>query len=63
MNRYRCPLGKMLPVPMDAEKVKKEGWADHRILVIALDDKRLDFFQRETVKQIGDKLYGTEKRK
>lgn len=61
MNRYRCPLGKLLPVSMDAEKVKREGWADHRILVISLDDKRLDYFQRETVKQIGEKLYGTEK--
>lgn len=61
MNRYRCPLAKLLPVSMDAEKVKREGWADHRILVISLDDKRLDYFQRETVKQIGDKLYGTEK--
>jgi hypothetical protein len=47
---------------MDTEKVKQDGWQDQGILVIAVDDKRLDFFQRETVKQIGDKLYGTTKR-
>ncbi len=58
---YRCPLGKLQPVSIDTEKVKQNGWRDHAILVISADDKRLDYFQREAVKQIGEKLYGTTK--
>ena len=55
---YRCPLGKLQPVSMDTEKVKQNGWREQGILVISQDDTRLDFFQREAVKQIGNQLYG-----
>lgn len=57
-NRYRCPLGSLQPTKMDAEQVKREGWREQGILVVSATDERLDFFQRETVKQIGEKLYG-----
>lgn len=59
---YRCPLAKLLPETMDAEKVKREGWNDQKILVVALDDNRLDVIDREFVKQIGEKLYGAKRK-
>jgi hypothetical protein len=62
-DRYRCPLGKLQPGNPDPEDVKREGWQEQEILVVSLRDKRLDFFQREFVKQIGEKLYGTTKSK
>lgn len=58
LSAYRCPLGAAQPASMDAEKVKREGWQDERILVVALNDDRLDFVERELVKQLGDRLYG-----
>lgn len=57
-DRYRCPLGRLLPTKPDPEQVKREGWREQEILVVSLNDERLDFFQREFVKQIGEKLYG-----
>ena len=59
----QCPLGKCLPVPIDAEAVKREGWNRQGILVVSRDDTRLDWVQRETVKQIGNRLYGERKAK
>ncbi len=55
---YRCPLGKIQSEPMDTEKIKRDGWVDQGILVVDVADPRLDFFQRETVKQIGNQLFG-----
>jgi hypothetical protein len=57
-QRYRCPLAKVLPEQLDVEAVKRQGWREQRILMVAESDERLDYFQREFVRQIGDKLYG-----
>lgn len=57
----QCPLGKCLPVPIDAEAVKRDGWMKQGILVVSRDDQRLDWVQRESVRQIGDMLYGERK--
>ena len=54
----QCLLGKCQPVPIDAEAVKRDGWNRQGILVVSRDDQRLDWVQRETVRQIGDMLYG-----
>ena len=54
----QCPLGKCQPVPIDAEAEKRDGWEKQGILVVSRDDTRLDWVQRESVKQIGDMLYG-----
>ena len=40
------------------EKVKRDGWRDQGILVIAEDDQRLTWPERELVRQLGAKLYG-----
>ena len=57
----QCPLGKCQPQPIDAEAIKREGWIEQCILVVKHDDTRLDWVQRETVRQIGDRLYGERK--
>lgn len=55
---YKCPLGNFQPKEMDKEAVKQRGWNDDGILVVHKDDVRLDWAQRETVRQIGNQLYG-----
>lgn len=40
------------------EQVKREGWREQGVLVIAEDDPRLTWPERELVKQLGSKLYG-----
>lgn len=57
-QRYRCALARVMPEQLDVEQLKRDGWRQQRILVVAESDARLDFFQREFVRQIGEKLYG-----
>lgn len=54
----RCALAKLLPSGTDTEKVKRDGWRDHQILVVNLNDPRLDFVERQMVQQLGETLYG-----
>jgi len=42
----------------DPEQVKRQGWREQGVLVIAEDDRRLTWPERELVKQLGAKLYG-----
>ena len=68
MNRHlpgsprepRCALGRLVPTSVGAEPIKAASWRDHRLLVVALDDPRLGWADRELVRTIGDKLYGTQ---
>lgn len=46
-----------------AEQVKQDGWRDQGVLVIAIDDQRLTWPERELVRQLGQKLYGPLRRK
>jgi len=59
MSDYRCPLGTIQPVPMDIERIKADAWENDGILVIRVNDPRLNWAEQEQVKQLGDKLYGT----
>jgi hypothetical protein len=55
---YRCALARLQPDPRpDPEQIKREGWRDQQILVES--DDRLDFVEREFVKRIGERLYGS----
>ncbi|MFN3327031.1 MAG: hypothetical protein ACK5AZ_26355 [Bryobacteraceae bacterium] len=56
--RYRCPLGRLQPESMDVEAVKRRGWREQHLLVVSLDDARLDWMERELIRQIGERLYG-----
>ena len=42
----------------DAEQVKRDGWQDQGVLVVAENDQRLTWPERELVRQLGCKLYG-----
>ena len=55
---YRCPLGRVQPETTDLETMKQRGWRDQHILVVNADDERLDWMERELVRQIGERLYG-----
>jgi hypothetical protein len=41
------------------DDVKREGWRDHGLLAVSVDDERLSWPERELVRQLGEKLYGT----
>lgn len=58
-QRYRCPLGRLIPDRPDVEAAKQSGWREQHILVVAEDDTRLDFVERELIRRIGERLYGT----
>lgn len=42
----------------DPEAVKREGWQGMGVLAVSVDDARLDWPEREVVRQIGNRLYG-----
>lgn len=52
----QCALGSV--AGYDADKVKRDGWISHGILVVCPDDPRLTHPQREMVIDIGLRLYG-----
>jgi hypothetical protein len=45
----------------DPEQIKREGWMQEGVLVVKQDDQRLNWPERELVKQLGEKLYGKRK--
>ena len=40
------------------DQVKREGWREQGVLVVAANDERLTWPERELVRQLGEKLYG-----
>lgn len=56
---YRSPLGRMQPERMDIEAMKQRGWREEHILVVSDSDSRLDFVERELIRRIGERLYGS----
>lgn len=57
-GRYWSPLGRMIPETMDVEDVKRRGWHEDRIIVIDMNNDRMDFVEREIFKAWADKRYG-----
>ena len=41
-----------------ADEIKREGWREQGILVMAAEDRRLTWPEREPVRQLGEKFYG-----
>jgi hypothetical protein len=58
MRELRSYLGSHQSGPIDAEAEKRTGWRKHGILVVAEQDPRLTWPERELVRQLGAKLYG-----
>jgi len=40
------------------DEVKRQGWKEQGVLVVAVDDHRLTWPERELLRQLGEKLYG-----
>ena len=45
------------------EQVKREGWREQGVLVIAENDDRLTWPEREMIRQLGEKLYGDNRKR
>lgn len=58
----RCALGKPIPDTIDTEELKHDAWTNHRILVAAIDDPRINWIERQILQTIGDKLFGRVRR-
>lgn len=58
----RCALARIIAEPMDKDTIKREGWQQQQILVVSLDDTRLGMIDREFVRQLGERLYGQQRR-
>lgn len=43
---------------VQTDKIKRDGWQQQGVLVIAADDPRLFWPEREFVRQLGTRLYG-----
>ena len=54
----RCPLGSIQPIQMDAEGIKRTAWQMQSILVVSIDDWRLDFVDRQFIERIAGRIYG-----
>ena len=57
-QHYCSSLGRLQPDVQDLDTIKQRGWRDQHILVVSSDDERLDWMERELVRQIGERLYG-----
>ena len=55
---YRCPIGRVQPVAVDSEALKRDGWREQHILVVSERDERLDLVEREIIRRLGERLYG-----
>lgn len=58
-SQPRSPLGALQSEQVDKDALKAGAWRNQRILVIAENDHRLTWPERESVKQLGERLYGS----
>ena len=45
----------------EADELKRDGWHAMGVLVVASNDQRLTWPERELVRQLGKRLYGKRK--
>ena len=43
------------------DRIKQDGWRMQGVLVVSEDDQRMTWPERELVRQLGEKLYGSRK--
>lgn len=63
MKSLPCALSRLMPTGDAAERAKRLGWLNNKILVVALDNRRLTSAQRAAVLDIGRTLYEEPKGK
>jgi hypothetical protein len=44
------------------ETVKEDGWREQGLLAVSVDDQRLTWPERELIRQLGEKLYGKNRK-
>jgi hypothetical protein len=54
----RCALGKLIQSTVDTESLKHDAWTNHRILVAAIDDPRINWIERQVLEGIAQRIYG-----
>lgn len=57
-NQPRCTLARFIPTSPDTDQIKKEAWANERILVIQAEDNRLTWIERQVIEAIGNRING-----
>jgi hypothetical protein len=57
MGELRSQLGRHQPRSLAVEAAKRAGWREHGILVVAEQDPRLTWLERELIRQLGARLY------
>ncbi len=63
MTELRSYLGRLQARPIDPDLEKRLGWSKHGILVVAEEDARLTWPERQLIRQLGEKLYGERQEK
>jgi hypothetical protein len=61
MRELRSYLGRHQSGPIDAEAEKRAGWREHGIPVVAEQEPRLTWSERELVRPLNAKLYSRRK--
>lgn len=56
-KEYKSPLSKMMITKIDKDDIKKQGYLKNQILVIDLNDNRLNWNERSILEKIGDRFY------
>ena len=59
-KKYQSPLGRIQPEKIDPEKLKRQAFEKDGILVVSINDDRLNWPEKEIIKQIGNKIYQTK---
>ena len=54
----RSSLSRFFTERRDVDQVCKDGWHDHKIAAIAIDDPRLRWPERQVIENVADRLYG-----
>ena len=44
------------------ERGKADGWREQGLLAVSINDERLTWPERELIKQLGEKLYGKNRK-
>ncbi|WP_022722880.1 hypothetical protein [Rhodopseudomonas sp. B29] len=50
-----------LGTPVDKEAIKRHAFADQGVVVVSVNDTRLDDFERQFLKNIGLKIFGPKR--
>lgn len=54
----RCSLAAFLPENTDFDKLKREAWKEHGMLIANADDARITRSEANIIENIGNRLFG-----